>query len=85
MGAGRSGGAAGSDQLIPKVWFSFFKKIPEKREKHKVLTYVEYRDVSGVFQNIDPPPPHLLFWKTPDIKLASYSILSSGRSIVVFK
>ena len=25
--------------------------------KHKVLTYVEYRAVSGVFQNIDPPPP----------------------------
>ncbi len=23
----------------------------------KVLTYVEYRAVSGVFQNIDPPPP----------------------------
>ncbi len=24
---------------------------------HKVLTYVEYRAVPGVFQNIDPPPP----------------------------
>jgi hypothetical protein len=24
---------------------------------HKVLTYVEFRPVSGVFQNIDPPPP----------------------------
>jgi hypothetical protein len=24
---------------------------------HKVLTYVEYRTVSGVFQNIDSPPP----------------------------
>ncbi len=24
---------------------------------HKVLTCVEYRAVSGVFQNIDPPPP----------------------------
>jgi hypothetical protein len=24
---------------------------------HKVLTYVEYRAVSGVFQNIDTPPP----------------------------
>jgi hypothetical protein len=24
---------------------------------HKVLTYVEYRTVSGVFQNIDPPSP----------------------------
>jgi hypothetical protein len=22
-----------------------------------VLTYIEYRAVSGVFQNIDPPPP----------------------------
>jgi hypothetical protein len=27
------------------------------RLMHKVLTYVEYRAVSGVFQNIDPPPP----------------------------
>ncbi len=25
--------------------------------KHKVLTYVEYRAVSGVFQNIDPSTP----------------------------
>jgi hypothetical protein len=25
---------------------------------HKVLIYVEYRAVSGVFQNIDPPPPY---------------------------
>ncbi len=25
--------------------------------KHKVLKYVEYRAVSGVFQNIDPHPP----------------------------
>ncbi len=24
---------------------------------NKLLTYVEYRAVSGVFQNIDPPPP----------------------------
>jgi hypothetical protein len=24
---------------------------------HKVLTYIEYRAVSGVFQTIDPPPP----------------------------
>ncbi len=24
---------------------------------HKVLTYVEYRAVSGVFPNIDPHPP----------------------------
>ncbi len=62
-----------------------------------------YRAVSGVFQNIDPPPPHStqrvcpppapkaggtqytlagrwgggwsIFWKTPDIRLASYSII----------
>ncbi len=69
---------------------------------HKVLTYLEYRAVSGVFQNIDPPPPPYIqpasvssprtkgggvptrravrgwgsiFWKTPDIGLASYSII----------
>jgi hypothetical protein len=61
--------------------------------------YVEYRAVSGVFQNIEPPltaqlvctPPPLvrgentlagwrgggwsIFWMTPDIGLASYSII----------
>jgi hypothetical protein len=52
-----------------------------------------YRAVSGVFQNIDPPPTSppsecflpapggeggggSIFWKTPDIGLASYSIIS---------
>ncbi len=28
------------------------------RSRHKVLTYIEYRALSGVFRNIDPPPPH---------------------------
>jgi hypothetical protein len=71
------------------------------RVNHKVLTHVEYRAVSGVFQNIDPPPlsppsecvlPRTkgggthspggeggggsIIWKTPDIGLASYSIIS---------
>jgi len=40
--------------------------------------------VSGVFQNIDPHPPTpkaegegggAIFWKMPDIGLASYSII----------
>ncbi len=32
----------------------------------KVLTYVEYRAVSGVFQNIDPQPPlHLASVSSP--------------------
>ncbi len=30
---------------------------PFNSRDHKVLTYVEYRAVSGVFQNIDTPPP----------------------------
>ncbi len=34
-----------------------FGKFYNRQAKHKVLTYVEYRAVSGVFQNIDPPPP----------------------------
>jgi hypothetical protein len=49
--------------------------------RHKALTYVEYRAVSGVFQNITPHPPTCravrgvgsIFWKTPDIGLASFS------------
>ncbi len=75
---------------------------------HKVLTYVDCRvlSVSGVFQNIDPPPslypasvssPRTkgggytlagqcggggsLFWKTPDIGLASYSIISQRYTV----
>ncbi len=73
-----------------------------KGSSHKVLAYVEYRAVSGVFQNIDPPPPSppsacvlpphqrrgiltrrtvrgvgaSIFWRTPYIGLASYSIIS---------
>ncbi len=58
---------------------------------NKVLTYEDYRAVSGVFQNIDPQPGYhpasvssagwwgggwSIFWKTPDIGLASYSIIS---------
>ncbi len=69
---------------------------------HKVLTYTEFRAMSGVFRTIDPPPPlhpasvsfprtkgrgggytlagrwgggRLIFRKTPDIGLASYSII----------
>ncbi len=66
---------------------------------HKVLIYIEYRAVSGVFRTIDPPTPSppsecvippqqrrggtpgrwggggLIFRKTPDIGLASYSII----------
>jgi hypothetical protein len=34
-----------------------FLLLCKRPRSHKVLTYVEYRAVSGVFQNIDPPPP----------------------------
>jgi hypothetical protein len=46
---------------------------------HKVITYVEYRAVAGVFQNIDPPPPTLRVCPPPAAKaggMASYSIIS---------
>ncbi len=53
---------------------------------HKVPSYIEYRAVSGVFRTIDPQPPlhprtkgggggGSIFRKTPDIGLASYSII----------
>ncbi len=76
-------------------------RSPNIYKIYKVLTYEEYRAVSGVFQNIDPPTPlysanmsfprtkggyttlagkwgsgRSIFWKTPDIGLASYSIIS---------
>jgi hypothetical protein len=79
------------------------------RPLHKVLTYVEYKAVSGVSQNIDPPPPSpprecvlpphqsrgedtlagrwegggSIFWKTPDIELASYSIIPLRSSSTI--
>ncbi len=37
------------------VGCSLFSSLPVTYT-HKVLTYVEYRAVSGVFQNIDPHP-----------------------------
>ncbi len=62
---------------------------------HKVLSYIEYRAVSGVFRTLTPHPlstqrvcfppapkaggytlaRRLIFRKTPDIGLASYSII----------
>ncbi len=41
-------------------FFVFFglSRCHTESPTHKVLTHVEYRAVSGVFQNIDPPPPY---------------------------
>ncbi len=91
-----------------EFWFAFtkfcFRKkfLKERYVLHKVLTYIEYRAVFGVFRTIDPPTPPCLplasvssprtkgggytlaerwggggsiFWKTPDIGLATYSII----------
>ncbi len=100
------GGAALSRSAnLPIRIFQFCFGYP-----HKVLTYVEYKAVPGVFQNIDPPPPSppgecvppppplvcpppalkpggthspggeggggSIFWKTPAIGLACYSLIS---------
>jgi hypothetical protein len=73
----------GSVWLLPDI-------SPVFGYSHKVLTYIEYRAMSGVFRTIDPPPQEggggvqtrravsgwgSIFWKTPDIGLASYSII----------
>ncbi len=99
----------------PPPLYIFYPLVPlspvlAKTFPHKVLTYVEYRAVSGVFQNIDPPPPlhpasvssprtkgggvqhspggewigGSIFWKTPDIGLASYSIISLRLPVYLF-
>ncbi len=47
---------------------------------HKVLTYVEYRAVSGVFQNIDPPPPlHPASMSSPAPKAGGGGYTLAGR------
>jgi hypothetical protein len=45
---------------------------------HKVLTYVENRAVSGVFQNVDHPPPfHPASMSFPRTKGGGYTL--AGR------
>ncbi len=42
---------------------------------HKVLTYIEYRAVSGVFRTIDPPPPlHPASVSSPRTKGGGYTL-----------
>jgi hypothetical protein len=45
--------------MIPALLLHFFLSHHDTTfpSYHKVLTYVEYRAVPGVFQNIDPPTP----------------------------
>jgi hypothetical protein len=88
--------------LIYSIYSAIKSRTSSNILHHKVLTYVEYRAVSGVFQNIDPPlsiqrvcPPTApkaegytlarrwggggsisILWKSPDVGLASYSIIS---------
>jgi hypothetical protein len=54
---------------------------------HKVLTYVEYRAVSGVFQNIDPHPLSTQRVCPPRIKGGGYTLSGRWRvnSLVVWK
>ncbi len=48
------------------------------RHTHKVLTYVEYRVVPGVFRTIDTPPPlHPASVSSPPPKAGGYTL--AGR------
>jgi hypothetical protein len=48
---------------------------PPQPLPHKVLTYIEYRAVSGVFQNNDPPPPfHPANVSSPRTKSGGYTL-----------
>ncbi len=44
-------------QLTGIILTIYFFPVLIVRAMHKVLTYIEYRAVSGVFRTIDPPPP----------------------------
>jgi hypothetical protein len=56
----------------------FYKKSTMKNDNilyTYILTYVEYRAVSDVFQNIDPPPPlHLASVSSPRTKGRGYTL-----------
>ncbi len=86
------------------VFANWHYRTWKDRYEHKAFTSVKENPLSGVFQNIEPPPsspsecvlpPHQsrgvktrravrgvgggsIFWKTPDIGLSSYSIISSS-------
>ncbi len=87
---------AGRSPSLQVPHWTYWFRLTTIQGRHSVLTYVKYRSVSGSFQNIDPPPPSppsecvlravrgggSILWKTPDILLASYSIISlyQGRA-----
>jgi hypothetical protein len=49
--------------------------------RHKVLAYIEYRAVSGVFRTIDPPPPlHPASVSSPRTKGWRYT-LTGGEGV----
>jgi hypothetical protein len=47
----------GLEQLFPAIYATKKHRCFEISRTHKVLTYIEYRAVSGVFRTINPPPP----------------------------
>jgi hypothetical protein len=52
--------------------------------QHKVLTYIEYRAVSGVFGTIDPPPPlHPASVSFPRTKVAGGTHSPGGEGLGV--
>jgi hypothetical protein len=62
----RVAGRSSSSRLVSQVERERRDKIEKENQillklvytrEHKVLTFVEYRAVPGVFQNFDPPPP----------------------------
>jgi hypothetical protein len=57
---------------------SFKGKSPMTRN-HKILTYIEYRAVSGVFRTIDPPPPlHPASVSSPRTKGGGHTLAGRG-------
>ncbi len=77
-GCQQKGGGGSQVQKIRRIWTI--------NPTHKVITYIEYKALSGVFRTFDPPPPlHPVSVSSPRTKGGAYTLAGrwgGGGSIV---